>query len=300
MFLVHGMSTRHPYVIDPLPWHPGLVGEYPGQTCEKELVPGVAMVFCWCPPTPEGQPFLMGSPPDEAERADDEVQHRVHLTQGFWLAKHPVTQAQWSAIMGTNPSQKGKGDWHPVDSVSWKQAQEFCQSSGLRLPTETEWEYACRAGATTPFGIGTGLSLNAQMANFDGGYPYGTGPHAFDWLYRDQTLSAGSFPPNDWGLHDMHGQLWEWCEDRYGALGVGEATNPAGAAEGRARVLRGGGWISFGRDARSACRFCIEPGTVYDSFGFRPCPSPSSTSAGGVQGVERRAERSEGRAKRSP
>lgn len=265
------MSTRHPYVIDPLPWHPDLVGEYPGQTCEKVLAPGVAMVFCWCPPTPKGQPFLMGSPPDEAGRSDDEVQHPVHLTQGFWLAKHPVTQTQWLAVMGTDPSQNGMGDLHPVVNISWIKAQEFCRNSGLRLPTEAEWEYACRAGTTSPFSIGGGQYLNAQMANFDGRYPYGSGSQAFVWLNRTQTLMTGSFPPNKWGLHDMHGQLWEWCQDGYGTLSATRAVDPLGTAEGWRRVLRGGSWIRAGRSARSTSRSCLEPGSWNNILGFRPC-----------------------------
>jgi len=138
--------------------------------------------------------------------------------------------------MGQNPSRRGKGDLYPVDSVSWNDAQEFCRKTGLRLPTKQEWEYACRAGTTTPFGIGGGRYLNAQMANFDGNYPYGAGREAFKWLYRERTLPQGSFPPNAWGLHDMHGQLWEWREDEY---------------SGGVRVLRGGSWFLNGRSARA-------------------------------------------------
>lgn len=257
--------------LEPVRWRPGLTGEFPGQQSFIELGrTRVPMVFCWCPPTPPGRPFLMGSPPDEAERDSDERQRPVEIPHGFWLARHPVNQQQWQAVMGTNPSQRGQGPFHPVDNVSWNDAQKFCRRAGLRLPTEAEWEYACRAGTTTPFGIGSGHSLNSQMANFDGNYPYGSGLEAFKWLDRERTLPQWSFPPNAWGFHDMHGQLWEWCEDQIG---------------GSARVLRGGSWVSGGGQARAACRLRRAPDGRDGSFGFRPCPSstrgPAGAGAGG-------------------
>ncbi|MBI5686862.1 MAG: formylglycine-generating enzyme family protein [Verrucomicrobia bacterium] len=252
------MSHPATGLVEPVPWEPGLPGEFPGQQCVMPLAPGVSMIFCWCPPTPPGQPFLMGSPPDEPDRRDNEKQQPKKIPEGFWLARHPVNQQQWMAIMRDNPSQRGKGEMHPVDNMSWEDAQKFCSKTGLRLPLEAEWEYACRAGTTTPFGIGNGECLNAQMANFDGNYPYGSGRDAFKWLYRERTLPQGSFPPNAWGLHDMHGQLWEWCED---------------VLEGRDRVLRGGSWLDDGRFARSAVRHGCDPGSRSDGIGFRPCPS---------------------------
>ncbi len=219
----------------------------------------------------------MGSPPDEPGRDEDEEQHPVEITQGFWLAKHPVNQKQWQAVMGDNPSQKSKGGACPVDSVSWHDARKFCRQTGLRLPTEAEWEYACRAGTTTPFGIGSGRVLNSQMANFRGNYPYGSGRGAFEWLYRESTLPEGRFPPNAWGLHDLHGQLWEWCEDE---------------SETGSRSLRGGSWFDHGRDARSAIRYGNDPGFRAD-FGFRPCPSSIPGRQGSwAGGREAAAERS--------
>jgi formylglycine-generating enzyme required for sulfatase activity len=221
----------------------------------------------------------MGSPADEPERTDGETQHPEEIQHGFWLARHPVNQRQWQAVMGSNPSQRGRGDLHPVDSVSWNDVQAFCDRAGLRLPTEAEWEYACRAGTSGPFGIGSGHSLNAQLANFDGNYPYGSGRDAFPWLYRECTLPQGSFPPNAWGLHDMHGQLWEWCEDELA---------------GGARVLRGGSWIHNGRGARSAIRNSYAPVNRSDSLGFRPCPSsttrPEARAAGGRQPAAARGQ----------
>ena len=258
------MSSLTLPIPDPVLWQPGLVGEYAGQRSYREVgTPPVRMVFCWCPPTPPGQPFLLGSPPEEPERQSNETQRPVDFPQGFWLAQHPVNQQQWQAVMGNNPSGSGQGEQHPVDTRSWNDAQEFCRKAGLRLPSEAEWEYACRAGTTTPFGIGGGQCLNSQLANFDGNYPYGSGREAFKWLYRQRPLPQGSFPPNGWGLHDLHGQLWEWCEDEY---------------SDRDRVLRGGSWRSGGGLARSAFRYGRDPVNRLYHFGFRPCPSSASSS----------------------
>ena len=277
------MDTHALGPLDPVLWRPGLAGDYPGQQSYIELAaPRVRLVFCWCPPTSPGQPCLLGSPPDEPERRDNEAQRPVNFPQGFWLARHPVNQQQWQAIMGQNPSLRGQGSLHPVDSVSWNDAQGFCREAGLRLPTEAEWEYACRAGATTPFGIGGGQCLNAQLANFDGNHPYGSGREAFKWLFRERTLPQGSFPPNAWGLHDMHGQLWEWCEE---------------VLEDRAYVLRGGSWILIGWNARSAVRSGYDPGYRLDYFGFRPCPNSTQAKvqAGGRQTAAERGRAAMGR-----
>ena len=268
--ILAAMSSHTLPIPGPVRWQSGLVGDYTGRQSYREVgTPPVRMVFCWCPPTPPGQPCLLGSPPDEPERMDRETQRAVDFSDGFWIAQHPVNQQQWQAVMGKNPSQRGKGELHPVDTVSWDDAKEFCRKTGLRLPSEAEWEYACRAGTTTPFGIGSGQCLNAQLANFDGNYPYGSGREAFKWLYRQRTLPQGSFPPNSWGLHDLHGQLWEWCED---------------VLEGRGRVLRGGGWADFGRFARSAVRDGLDPANRDDSIGFRPCPSSTSGQASNEAG----------------
>ena len=252
------MTTQSIPLLADIPWQAGLAGEFPGQRSFLELgAARVRLVCCWCPPTAPGRPFVMGSPPEEAMRIDNENQRPVPIPTGFWLAQHPVNQQQWQAVMGTNPSRKGQGDWHPVDSVSWNDAREFCKKTGLRLPTEAEWEYACRAGTRTPFGIGDGVSLNAQLANFDGNYPDGSGRDAFKWLDRERTLSQGSFPPNAWGLHDMHGQLWEWCED---------------LLSGRDRVLRGGSWVAIGVRARSDARHGYAPGRPGQLLRFPSLP----------------------------
>jgi len=225
----------------PVPYQPGLEGRYPGQESVLRLSgTDVEMRLCWCPP------------------GDD--------VAGFWIAKHPVSRAQWTAVMGNDPSESSTGPDCPVDSVSWDDAQKFCKKTGLRLPSEKEWEYACRAGTTTDFAVGEGVSLNSQLANFDGRYPWGDGVSKFNWAYRERTLPEGSFPPNAWGLHDMHGQLWEWCEDEL----------PGGG-----RVLRGGSWINLGRLAASGRRLGFVPGDRDDGLGFRPCPRSISSQQEG-------------------
>ncbi|QTA82859.1 Sulfatase-modifying factor enzyme domain-containing protein [Desulfonema limicola] len=162
--------------------------------------------------------FMMGSPKDEPERSDDEVLHKVILTKGFYMQTTPVTQAQWKAVMGSNPSRfKDGGDNCPVENVSWDDAQDFIKALNktagkqkYRLPTEAEWEYACRAGTKTPFY--TGRCLGTDQANYDGNNPLKGCPKG---IYRKKTTPVGSFPSNPWGLYDMHGNVWEWCQDWY-------------------------------------------------------------------------------------
>ena len=186
--------------------------------------------------------FMMGSPEDEVGRFDDEALHQVTITKPFYMQTTPVTQGQWEALMGNNPSYF-KGDDLPVECVSWDDCQEFIQrlsQSGdgiYRLPTEAEWEYACRAGTSTPFVIGNGRDLDSTQANFDGNYPYGAGRKG---LYREQTTPVKSFAPNAWGLYDMHGNVWEWCQDWYGDYLIGAVSDPQGPSSGVFRVHRGG------------------------------------------------------------
>lgn len=185
-------------------YRPDLVGEDPGDECYIDLTPDnpspeTRMIFCWCPPSAEKK------------------------LSGFWLGKHLVTQAQWMALMGENPGRIKESGQHPVGNVSHNMAVQFTVRSWpvmpvgyeLRLPTEAQWEHACRAGGWGEYGIGAGHSLNSQMANFDGKVPDGESNTAFPWMYRKETLPVGGFPPNAWSLHDMHGQLWEWCSDWY-------------------------------------------------------------------------------------
>jgi formylglycine-generating enzyme required for sulfatase activity len=168
--------------------------------------------------------FLMGSPEDEPDRFDEEgPQHEVTLG-AFFMAQTPITQAQWREVAGwkkverdLNPDpSRFKGDNRPVEQVNWLDAQEFCRRLSQRtgrnytLPSEAQWEYACRAGTTTPFHFGP--TISTEVANYDGNYTYGQG---LKGIYRQQTTDVASFPANDWGLHDMHGNVWEWCLDEW-------------------------------------------------------------------------------------
>ena len=217
---------------------------------------------------PPGQ-FLMGSPPKEEWHRDDETLHRVTLTKAFYMGTTEVTQGQWKALMGTNPS-FSTGDALPVETVTWEQAVEFCrklsekEGTQYRLPTEAEWEYACRAGTTTPFH--TGETISTDQANYDGNYTYAGGRKG---VFRETTTDVGSFAPNAWGLHDMHGNVWEWCADWYGEYPKGEASDPTSPAQGEKRVVRGGCWINFPAVCRSANRGKTVPVSWNFHFGFR-------------------------------
>jgi formylglycine-generating enzyme required for sulfatase activity/predicted Ser/Thr protein kinase len=213
--------------------------------------------------------FMMGSPASEAGRYGHETQHQVTLS-GFKMSKYEVTQAQWLAIMGSNPSSFKDCDNCPVEKVSWNDIQEFLRKlnaltgKNYRLPTEAEWEYACRAGTTTPFS--TGNNLSTAQANYDGNYPYNGNAKG---VYRQKTTPVGSFSPNAWGLYDMHGNVWEWCSDWYGDYPTSAQSNPKGPSNGSDRVLRGGSWFNDARDCRSAFRAFYAPAGRYDDSGFR-------------------------------
>ncbi len=219
--------------------------------------------------------FTMGSPESEAGRWDDEgPQHEVTLTQAFYCGKFEVTQGQWEAVMGSNPSCfQNAGLDAPVETVSWDDCQVFlkklCEVEGVpegtyRLLTEAEWEYACRAGTQTPFCYGT--DLDSSMANFDGEYPYGAGAEG---VYRGMTTPVGSFQPNAWGLYDMHGNVWEWCQDWYGGYPSEPVTDPLGPASGDSRVVRGGSWLHIARGCRCASRDGNWRGGRIDILGLR-------------------------------
>jgi formylglycine-generating enzyme len=202
--------------------------------------------------------FTMGSPSYETDRESDEgPQHPVSLS-GFKMSKYEVTFAQYDAFCDAKGRQKpsdeggGRGN-RPVINVDWNDATAFAQWMGCRLPTEAEWEYACRAGTTTPFN--TGSSLNSSQANFNSNV--------------GQTKPVGSYAPNAWGLHDMHGNVWEWCSDWYGDYSSSPQTNPKGPSSGSNRVLRGGSWGGNGRYCRSAYRINYVPSSRNYGFGFR-------------------------------
>ncbi|MDS4040296.1 MAG: formylglycine-generating enzyme family protein [Candidatus Competibacter sp.] len=213
--------------------------------------------------------FLMGSPEDEHDRLDGELQHEVILTRGFWLAETACTQALWRAVTGENPSHF-KGERRPVERVSWSDAQQFIEQlnsavPGLeaRLPTEAEWEYACRAGTTTLFSFGE--DITPEQVNYNGNYPY----RGEKGLSRGETVEVASLPANPWGLYEMHGNVYEWCQDWYSDYPEGLAVDPPGPATGDRRVLRGGSWFYGGRDARSAFRSHFVPGIRHHLYGFR-------------------------------
>lgn len=242
-----------------------------GEEKTFEVSPGVSMVFCWIPPTTSEEwtrisggkdTFLMGSPTTEGGREMDEKQHEVKLTRGFWLAKHEVTQGQWKEVMGRNPSRHAAvGPDAPVEQVSWHDVQEFIgklKGGGWRLPTETEWEYACRAGTQARFHSGDTTASVAAVAwhgENSGGASHG----------------VGTKQGNAWGLHDMHGNVNEWCQDLYGEYGQTAAQDPGGAESGSAsnRVTRGGGWIYGAKYCRAALRTPRAPDFKWNCLGFR-------------------------------
>jgi formylglycine-generating enzyme required for sulfatase activity/serine/threonine protein kinase len=220
-----------------------------------------------------GGEFLMGSPDSDRDAGGDEKpQHRVQITQPFYLGTYEVTQTEYERVMGTNPSQfKRMVPPVPVEMVSWGDAQTFCQKlSSLaeeraagrvyRLPTEAEWEYACRAGSASRFCFGDDSTSLRDSAWLPGVYA---------------TDPVGQRKPNAWGLHDMHGNVWEWCQDRYGPYEVASSSDPPGPSSGPSRVGRGGAWGSGSGSCRSASRYGFAPTNRSPVLGFRVARSPS-------------------------
>ena len=234
----------------------------------KNFANSIGMKFVWIPPGT----FTMGSPLDEKVRQANEPQHKVTLTKGFYLGVYTVTQEEWQAVMGNNPS-RCKGEKNlPVERVSWEDCQEFCKklrekdNKQYRLPTEAEWEFACRAGTTTPFYFGETTSTN--QANYWGDFTYGNGKVG---VFRSQTTPVGSFPANAWGLYDMHGNVWQWCEDWHGDYPQKDVVDPRGPENGESRVLRGGSWRISPSSCRSAYRYGNVPGYRSSVVGVRVC-----------------------------
>ena len=255
-----------------------------GERKQILLPGGVTMSFAWCPPGS----FQMGS----REGSEDEKPvHQEVLKMGFWMGIHPVTQGQWKAVMGNNPShftgsfkswwlgRRYSGDRRPVEQVSWDDTAKFRavvkQKSGfdLRLPTEVEWEYACRGGTTTAFYWSS--ELNGRQANCNGNTPLGTdvtGP------YSQQTTPVGYFAreyPHPWGLTDVHGNVYEWCADKYGSYSAGATDNPFWPAFGGDGVIRGGAWDSSAKHCRAAFRCRNGPDYQSSRVGFRLVAVPS-------------------------
>ena len=217
---------------------------------------GAKMELIWCDPGT----FTMGSPASEVGRFEDELQHKVVLTKGFWLGKYEVTQAQWKSVMGNNPS-KFNGDNHPVDTVSWTDCQRFIRNVNakldiaMRLPTEAEWEYACRAGSD---GAVSGNGVLGDMAWYEVNSSH-------------QTHDVGSNKPNAWGFYDMHGNVLEWCQDWFlqSDTTAAEAIDPMGPVTGSFKMMRGGCWFYYARDCRSAYRLKRDPDLRNSIYGFR-------------------------------
>jgi formylglycine-generating enzyme required for sulfatase activity len=218
---------------------------------EDEIAPGVKMKFVLVPP---GK-FLMGSPKDEKDRGKDEVQHEVELTKPIYLGVYDVTQPQYEAVTGKNPSEF-KGADLPVEAVRWEEADAFATKltekvkGGLvyRLPTEAEWEYSCRGGrpSSEPFGIDDPNLRDHGSIRLEKGI----------LVSGLTTIPVGTYPANALGLYDMQGNVWEWCGDWYGDYPTGHVVDPTGPAEGSSRVFRGGGW----GDRTSYCRAAFRDG----------------------------------------
>jgi formylglycine-generating enzyme required for sulfatase activity len=232
---------------------------------------GMEMPFMYCPPGL----FQMGSPKSEEERSKDEQQHEVHVTRGFYAGMNPVTQAEWASVIDTDPS-RFEGATLPVENVSWDAAQAFCAKlrdlTGMpvRLPTEAEWEYACRGDSTTPFYWGH--ELNGKQANCSGDHPYGTGNRGPN---RRATSPVGSYAvqfPHPWGLNDFHGNVFEWCSDWYDAdfYDRSPVVDPE-CWDGvkQSRVMRGGCWFYEGFCCRAAKRSYGHTTDYYGLCGFR-------------------------------
>ena len=236
--------------------YPKFIGMRAGEERDWEIAPGVKMTFCWCPP---GE-FLMGSPETEEGRSDDEDQVHVTLTKGFWMTKTLVTQNQWISIMGKNIS-FSIGENLPVEMISWNDAQKFLEKLNAKigntdggqmvLPTEAQWEYASRAGELGPFSGGTIDEVAWYTDNGD-----------------DETHPVGLKKPNAWGLHDMHGNVLEWCADWYDDSLTG-GMDPSGPKSGSSRVYRGGSFWNYAFYCRAAARDSDDPTYRVMSIGFR-------------------------------
>ena len=270
---------------------------YTARTETKEQIPAGFVHI-------KGGTFIMGSPDSEPDRNDREVQHKVTVSS-FYMSKYPVTQKEYEAIMGTGTNRsRFKGADLPVEQATWYEAIEYCnkrsikegltsaytidksrqdpnnkssldslkwivtwnkKATGYRLPTEAEWEYACRAGTVTPFSTGDDIITN--QANYNGNYTYHNNTKG---IYREKTTPVGSFAPNPWGLYDMHGNVLEWCWDWYGEYSTEPQIDPDGPAAGKYRVLRGGSWEFDEPPLRSAHRKIIEtPSYRSGAYGIR-------------------------------
>ena len=254
------LSKDESYKVPPTP-----LGASAGEICELTTL---KIKFCWCP----NGTFSMGSPADAVGSERNEQQFEVSLSKGFWMQQTELTQTQYESLMGVNPSHF-RGEANPVESVNFSDASEFCRrlselppekNSGnlYRLPTEAEWEYACRAGSTSSFCFGDDEAMLEEYAWFNKNSARTTHP-------------VGGKKPNAWGLHDLHGNVGEWCSDRYAAYPSDPRTDPLGAETGDQILVRGGGWFFVPQNARSAHRDAYPKGARYVGLGFRLVAEPS-------------------------
>jgi len=233
---------------------------YANEEITVELPGGATMEFVWIEPGT----FLMGAPDsEEVAQSHEKPQHEVTITQGFYLGQYEITQGQWEAVMGSNPSYF-LGANRPVEYVSWYDVHSFIHAlneaagdSLYRLPTEAEWEYTCRVGTTTRWSFGDEESLLEEYAWYSGNRGF------------SKTRDVGTKLPNPWGLYDMHGNVWEWCQDRYGGYTSDSQVDPTGPATGLYRVIRGGFYKADASYVRSASRSGHEPGYRYFALGAR-------------------------------
>jgi formylglycine-generating enzyme required for sulfatase activity len=243
---------------------PATDGAQPGEV--REFTP-LKIKFCWCPPGT----FEMGSPETAPSHLLNETQHTVTLTRGYWMQQTELTQSQYQQLMGSHPAHY-KGEHLPVESVTWSEATEFARrlsalppekkvGNQFRLPTEAEWEYACRAGAATLF-------------------PHGddeAGLEDFAWYHQNSartTHPVGEKKSNAWGLYDMHGNVAEWCQDYYGDYPREAVSDPRGPASGDKRTLRGGNWFQVAMWTRASHRDAYAPSARYVGLGFRLVATP--------------------------
>lgn len=278
----------------------------PSETPEPSEVPEDFVLI-------HGGAFDMGSPDDEPWRSDDETQHTVTVSD-FYMSAYEVTQQEYASVMGENPS-NFSGDTLPVENISWLDAVAYCNArseqegltpvytidgdsvswdrsaNGYRLPTEAEWEYACRAGTITPFNTET--SISAEESNYWGDYPYMIEDNYFNQgnletrpgVYRQTTVEVSSFAPNAWGLYNMHGNVGEWVWDYYGAYTTEAQTDPTGPETGTRRVYRGGGWNDFAKNLRSAYRAALPQENSNYNIGLRLVLN-AAAGTGNVTGTE--------------
>ncbi|MFH1240829.1 MAG: formylglycine-generating enzyme family protein [Pseudomonadota bacterium] len=251
----------------------GLLSNIPAFALERTFTNSLGMEFVLIP----AGTFTMGSPSNEPNRNRDEVLHKVTISKPFYMQTTEVTLKQWRSLMGTRLFGEQKGpDNEPVVKVSWHDCMDFIaklnalKEGTYSLPTESQWEYACRAGSTTPYSWGNDIdcskamySNNTQKAKKCVDYVKSRG------VAPDGPAPVKTYPPNAWGLYDMHGNVWEWCEDQYGPYPKGGAVDPRGPSSGTAKVRRGGSWFKYGYFCRSANRNYGHPMSRYQTTGFR-------------------------------